>query len=73
MDENFVAKATPVLKLYTQAQFLLTVGFYLISLNPIPVNEINKPRQVYKPKSTKGRDKTANINQETMINYCNKK
>ena len=32
-----------------------------MSLKSIPVNEINKPQQVYKPKSTVGRDFFAHL------------
>ena len=33
IDDNFVAKATPVLKLYAQAKFLLTAGFWVVCVD----------------------------------------
>ena len=32
-DENFVAKATPVLKLYAQAKFLIKAGFWVVCVD----------------------------------------
>lgn len=33
IDENFVAKATPVLKLYAQAKFLILAGFWVVCVD----------------------------------------
>lgn len=33
IDDNFVAKATPVLKLYAQAKFLLSAGFWVVCVD----------------------------------------
>jgi transposase len=33
IDDNFVAKATPVLKLYAQAQFLINAGFWVVCVD----------------------------------------
>ncbi|WP_263984277.1 transposase [Nostoc flagelliforme] len=33
IDDNFVAKATPVLKLYAQAKFLLQAGFWVVCVD----------------------------------------
>ena len=33
IDENFVAKATPVLKLYAQAKFLIKAGFWVVCVD----------------------------------------
>ncbi|MDF5726048.1 MAG: hypothetical protein PUP91_37510 [Rhizonema sp. PD37] len=32
-DENFVAKATPILRLYAQAGFLLKAGFWVVCVD----------------------------------------
>ena len=33
IDENFVAKATPILKLYAQAKFLIQAGFWVVCVD----------------------------------------
>ena len=33
LDEKFVEKATPVLRLYAQAKFLLSVGFWVVCVD----------------------------------------
>lgn len=33
IDENFVAKATPILQLYAQASFLIKAGFWVVCVD----------------------------------------
>ena len=55
IDDNFVAKATPVLRLYAQAKFLIKAGFWVVcvdektSIQAREGQHPNKPAGVKQP------------------------